>query len=426
MKRRSLRFRITLTLFLFVSLSSSLFALATYIVNELQESQVLDDTLQEEFEEYKYLYQQNPTHRPPSSSTLHNFLIEPAKTQDLPLELRALGPGMHHEISMNGRQFHVLNRELGEHRLYLMYDITRIERREDILSSVLIVGVLVVSLLVLWAGYLLSGRLIAPVTDLADRVSHLDPSERRINLADEFSDSELGVIASAFDHFLGRLDQFIMREHTFTEDASHELRTPLAVINSAAELALADPQLPDSTRQPLLRIQRASRQMTRQTSALLFLARETGNPAEEAGHCQADAVTVEVVDSYRQLHTASQVEIQLATEPMTLPVPGELFEIVLANLLQNAMAHTQRGHVRVALLPQGLMVEDTGCGIQPEDLPRIFERHYRGAGSRGTGRGLDLVKRVSDRFGWKLSVSSSPGQGSRFMVHFKPDATTMA
>jgi signal transduction histidine kinase len=417
MHRRSLRFRITLTLFLFVSLSSSLFALATYVVNEYQEEQVLDDTMQEEFEEYERALRQNPQHLPPSSSILHSFLTEPGEVRTLPPQLWGLGLGTHHDIGMNGRNYHVLVREIGGRRLYLSYDITRIEQRENIYTSVLIVGVLVESLLALWAGYLLSRHLIAPVTDLANRVSHLDPVQRSVSLAQEFADSEVGIIANAFDRFLARLDQFIARERAFTEDASHELRTPLAVINTASELLLADTRYSDGLRQPLQRIQRASRQMTRLTRALLFLARESENRAEDAGTCQADSVAAEVVDSYRQLHAGQPVEIRLDTEPMTLPVPPELFEIVLANLLQNALAHTRQGHVRVALQQGRLSVEDTGGGIQPADLPRIFERHYRGADSRGIGRGLDLIKRICDRHGWRIEVASSPGQGTRFSVH---------
>ncbi len=422
MQRRSLRFRITLTLFLFVGLSSSLFALATFLVNEYQEEQVLDDTLQEEFEEYERALQQDPQHSPPASSILHSFLVKPGESQVLPSELWGLGPGTHHDIPMTGRKYHVLVRDIGDRRLYLSYDITRIEQREIFFTSVLIIGVLAASLLSLWAGYLLSRRLIAPVTNLASRVSHLDPGQRSVSLAQEFTDSEVEVIARAFDRFLGRLDQFIAREHAFTEDASHELRTPLAVINTASELLLSDARHAEGLRQPLLRIQRASRQMTRLTRALLFLARESGGHAEETTRCQVDSVAAEVVDSHRQMQADPSVEIRLDAEPMSLPVSPELFEIVLANLLQNALTHTRQGQVRVTLARGVLTVEDTGVGIRPEDLPRIFERHYRGEGSHGIGRGLDLVKRISDRHGWRIEVASQPGQGARFTVHLHAQA----
>lgn len=421
--RRSLRFRITLTLFLFVGISCSLFALAAYVVNEYQESQVLDDTLHEEFEEFERLYQQNPAHPPPSSNTLHSFLIGPDEVQTLPPALWSLGPGTHHDIQINDSLYHVLNKEIGNHRLYLAYDITHIERREDIFTLTLLAIVLTASLLSLWAGHLLSGRLIRPVTDLAARVGHLNPGQRSTTLAQEFSGSEVELIARAFDQFLQRLDQFIQREHAFTEDASHELRTPLAVIRSASELLLAEsrqgttPGPAAVQKGPLLRIQRASRQMARLTSALLFLARET---SDETGNdsCHAEAVLAETVDTFRQLQGNGQVEIRLETPEHTeLPISEGLLEIVAANLLQNALTHTRAGHVRVSLTQRVLTVEDTGSGIDPKDLPRIFDLHYRGAESRGIGRGLDLVRRICERQGWRIEVAGQAGIGARFSIH---------
>lgn len=421
MKRRSLRFGITITLLLFVSVSSVLFALVTDYVDDRMERSLLDETLDREFADFTAQYLSSQQHVLPQSAEIRSYLVEPTQVDSLPAQLSRLAPGYYHDVKMDGRRFHILHKMFEGKHMYIALDITNNEVREDSFGLFLFVGVILLSGITVWIGYFLSRRLIAPVTELAARVRGLEPGHAKAALSGDFAGSEVLVIAQAFDRFLERLDQFVEREHAFTRDASHELRTPLAVINTASELLLADARQADSARQPLLRIQRASRQMTRLTRALLFLAREIGSPAEDADCCQADVVAAEVVDSYRQLHSSQQVEIRLDTEPMTLPVPPELFEIVLANLLQNALTYTQQGHVRVELLQERLTVADTGSGIGPEDLPHIFERHYRGAGSRGIGRGLDLVKRVSDRFGWKLSVSSSPGQGTRFTVDFKPN-----
>jgi signal transduction histidine kinase len=110
-----------------------------------------------------------------------------------------------------------------------------------------------------------------------------------------------------------------------------------------------------------------------------------------------------------------------AEESTELPVPPEHLEIVVANLLQNALAHVQEGHVRTGLRGGVLTVEDNGSGIRSDDLPHIFERRYRGPGSPGSGRGLDLVKRICDRHGWRIEVSSLSGQGSRFTIHLIPE-----
>lgn len=418
-QRRSLRFGITLTLLLFVSISSGLFALATDHVNDRMERSLLDDTLDQEFEEFAEYYRREQQPPPSHSSHVRFYVAEAGDGSALPPPLRRLAPGQHHEIRFDGRRFHVLHTMLDDRHVYIALDITKNEVREDRFKLFLLLAVALASAVAVWVGYLLSRRLIAPVTELAARVSQIEPGAAHAVLARDFAGAEVEVIARAFDRFLQRLDDFIEREHAFTEDASHELRTPLAVINSASELLLADPQLTETQRQPLLRIRRASRQMTRLTGALLFLARESGGSQTSPEHCEARQVVAVTVDFYRQMRTDSPTRIRYdAVEPVTLPVAPEFLEIVVANLLQNALAHTIQGEVHVTLTQNRLTVEDSGTGIRREELPHIFERHYRGSGSRGIGRGLYLVKRICDRHGWRIEVSSQPGRGARFAVEF--------
>jgi signal transduction histidine kinase len=420
MQRRSLRYRISLTLLLFVGISSGLFALAAVYVNDQLENQLLDETLELEFQELQERYQQHRQLPLPYSTQMRSWLIDAEGAQSLPPALWPLSPGMHHDVEIEGRPYHVLNRSMGDKRVYIALDISRIERREQRFALFLVLGVLLASVTAIWVGYLLSRRLLAPVTELAERVSRLEPGQPQAALAEDFGGMEVAVIARAFDRFLQRLQDFIEREHAFTEDASHELRTPLAVINSASELLLADPGLPESLRQPLLRIQRASHQMTRLTRALLFLAREFDSQAEAApARCRADQVVAELIETYAQLNAGRPVALTLERrDSLVLPVAPEYLEIVVANLLQNALDHTAHGQVRVVLMHTSLTVEDTGSGIAAADLPRIFERHYRGTGSRGSGRGLDLIKRICDRLGWRIEVESAPGRGSRFVLRF--------
>jgi signal transduction histidine kinase len=418
--RRSLRFGITLTLLLFVSASSGLFALAMDHVNDRMERSLLDDALDLEFEEFAGYYRREQQLPPSHSSHVRFYMAEAGEKDSLPPPLRRLALGQHHEIRFDDRRHHVLHRMLDDWHVYIALDITKNEVREDRFKLFLLLGVVLASAVAVWVGYLLSRRLIAPVTELAARVSQVEPGATPSALAHEFAGAEVEVIAQAFDRFLQRLDRFIDREHAFTEDASHELRTPLAVINSASELLLAEQGLPEKIRKPLLRIRRASRQMTRLTSALLFLARESGEHADRQ-HCQAEEVIVETVAAHRQSTNRHAVEIRLeALEPTPLSAPPEFLEIVIANLLQNAMAHTSIGQIRVALVSGVLTIEDSGSGIPPADLPRIFERNFRGVESRGIGRGLDLVKRICDRYGWRIEVASQPGRGTRFSIFMNP------
>jgi signal transduction histidine kinase len=89
---------------------------------------------------------------------------------------------------------------------------------------------------------------------------------------------------------------------------------------------------------------------------------------------------------------------------------------VVNNLLLNAVNYTQNGSIEVRLTPALLLVHDTGVGIPPQDLSRIFERRYRGSNSRGLGLGLYLVNRICERLGWTIETESAPGLGTTFRI----------
>jgi signal transduction histidine kinase len=91
---------------------------------------------------------------------------------------------------------------------------------------------------------------------------------------------------------------------------------------------------------------------------------------------------------------------------------------VVNNLLLNAVNFTQSGAIEVKLTAEQLTVRDTGIGIPPQDLSRIFERRYRGTQSRGLGLGLYLVSRICGRLGWVIETESAEGHGTTFRIRF--------
>jgi signal transduction histidine kinase len=93
----------------------------------------------------------------------------------------------------------------------------------------------------------------------------------------------------------------------------------------------------------------------------------------------------------------------------------------IRNLLLNGIHYTEPGRIEVRVEPGRLSVQDTGIGIPPQDLERIFERRFRGTQSRGLGLGLYLVKRICDRLDWQVEVTSRSEQGARFDLFFSPN-----
>jgi len=212
-----------------------------------------------------------------------------------------------------------------------------------------------------------------------------------------------------------RIQAFIERERAFTSDVSHELRTPLTVISGATEVLLADESLPERTRGRLQRVARAAQEVTELTEVLLTLAREEsgGNERGEARPVAVVEVLREHLDRLQELYRSKPLQIHLTVLAQPeLKAERAALGIVVGNLLRNAFAYTEHGRIRICLEDAGIVIRDSGSGISPEDLPRIFDRFYRGANSRGAGIGLSLVKRVCDRYGWSIDLSSDPGVGT--------------
>jgi signal transduction histidine kinase len=224
----------------------------------------------------------------------------------------------------------------------------------------------------------------------------------------------VGVIAAAFDDYMDRLDSVVEREQAFTEDASHELRTPLAIIASAAELLAEEPELAPAARERVQRIRRACGQMQSLIEALLFLAR--GESGDAAQPCAMDQVVREAVEVVAAGAASKSLQLNVAVEPVVVVGAPVMVACVVNNLLLNAVNFTQAGTIDITLTPTEFTVRDTGIGIPPKDLSRIFERRYRGAQSRGLGLGLYLVSRICQRLGWLIETSSAEGRGTTFRV----------
>jgi len=190
----------------------------------------------------------------------------------------------------------------------------------------------------------------------------------------------------------------------------------LAVIEGAAEVLLEDPGLDQARHSRVERIARSAREMSELVSALLLLAREEKGDVSESG-CAVGEVLQQVVEGHQHLLRHKPVEIKLDIQAQTiLPVECALLRVVLANLIRNAFFYTERGRVCISLEENGVTVEDTGIGISPEQLQRVFDRYYTGQ-SGGEGIGLSLVKRICHHYEWRIDIDSG-GQGTRIQLAF--------
>ncbi|HET6783987.1 MAG TPA: HAMP domain-containing sensor histidine kinase, partial [Pseudoxanthomonas sp.] len=231
---------------------------------------------------------------------------------------------------------------------------------------------------------------------------------------------EARQLASALHGLAHRVSAHVARERDFTRDASHELRTPLTVIRVASDMAMTEESSPRVTRS-LQRIQRAGRDMEAVIDAFLILARENEVEPQSEDFELADIVLDEA-DTARALLVGKHVDLEVTCNAKPrLHAPPRVMQVVISNLLRNACAYTDRGRIDVILEQDRVIVRDTGIGMSGDSMARAFEPFYRADPSRpqGTGLGLSIVRRLCDRFGWKIELESTMGAGTTATIRFR-------
>jgi len=407
--RTSLRYRVALAFALTGALVSLGLAAVLHVLTLRMEERVITETLTAELEDFMARYRQDPATPPPSGIAIRTYVVTP-DARDVPPELVALSPGPH-RLELEGLGYFAEVAQRGDTRFIVLYDDAQLRQREAQFRMFLAGGVLFMTLISAFLGFWMAGRVIHPVAELARRIGRLAPGDAPESLARDFPPDETGQLARAFETHLARLAEYIERERAFTADVSHELRTPLTVIKGATEVLLADPGLSGEQRARIERIARAAQETSELTGALLMLAREEQG-GHEAAPCRVDLLLEQVLENHRHLLKHKDVDVVAELEPgIELEVECSLLRVVLSNLIRNAYAYTHQGHVRVRLDEEGVLVEDTGIGIAPDQLQQVFERHYSGPAG-GEGIGLSLVRRICDRYGWQISIESHENRGT--------------
>jgi signal transduction histidine kinase len=232
-------------------------------------------------------------------------------------------------------------------------------------------------------------------------------------LAPHFADDEVGQLAASLDDYSLRLSDLVERDREFNADVSHELRTPLSVIRGAAELMMSQPDLDEKTRQRVKRIERAVRQSTELTTALLHLSRNERAMPGDTLSCDVGTLIDTIVDTNRALLGSKAIEVTISLHfPLKVAAPDAVVAVALGNLIGNAFKYTQQGRVDIFIENDRVEVHDTGPGVRESESSKLFERGYRGEQTtgKGAGIGLALVRRLCDLYGWQVSLASKANQ----------------
>jgi len=418
---QGLRRRILTWLLVYVSLLSVAIFVGGLIVNEEAERMVWESLLRAELHHYQDRLQAEPGYRwtDTDDMTLYRWDDVPPP----PKVLRALGPGLHDDIWVEGKLRVVMIQDLPGGRVALALDITEFEGLEETISSGIVAGmfaaVILLGLLLAWG----LGRAIRPLSVMAGDITRLQPERgrQRIELEPRASD-ELRVIADAFNDYLDRSERFVERERAFINSASHELRTPIAVIGGAARLAHDQDGMPAVAREQMQRILRSVRQIEQLLSLLLILAKDPERLAAVSDTVALDELLPEIVEDHRYLTRGKDLVLQSGPLPaVRVTAPVAIVQAAIGNLLRNAIENSDRGVIAIRLDADAVVtITDPGHGMSPEEISRIYAQLARGEGRDGGGIGLDLIARLCEHLGWRLDIDSAPERGTIARLHFRP------
>lgn len=277
------------------------------------------------------------------------------------------------------------------------------------------------------AGWLLARSALRPVavlTDTASVIAHSRSLDRRVPGA--VRGDELGQLAGTFNEMLDSLEEAHKAQQRFVADASHELRAPLTAIQGNLELIERQTNMTaDERKEAVSEAHREAHRLSRLVADLLALARADAGVPLRQEPVELDRVLTDSLAEARHLARGQKLEVEHLEPAIVRGDPDRLKQLILI-LLDNAFKYTPpNGQVTACLQRNGRSVEvvvrDTGIGIPPEELSRVFDRFYRADTARtrdpgGTGLGLSIARWIAEQHGGTVTLESWPGKGTTATV----------
>jgi len=279
---------------------------------------------------------------------------------------------------------------------------------------------------------------LEPLQRVTTATRAIGPAELGKRIERPTGQAEITELADSINRMLERVDRAHRALESFTADASHELRTPLTHLRAQVQWASTEGRSEAAIREALVAMERELERATKLVEELLLIARGENRQVTLA-HAPFDltAVMDEVKEITDAMATGRDLQVGVAASPAPVWAVGDADRTrhILLNLASNAVRYTASGTITFAVRENGgfvgVSVADTGPGIAPEHLERIFDRFFRIDQSRsralgGTGLGLAIARLLAELQGGNVAVESTLGRGSTFTLWLPRAAVPVA
>ena len=408
-----------------LALISCVTLLSVYGAAKVVEDVLIKEALEGEARFFWQHYEEDPNFKLPSTLNLTGYFAKNSDMSLLPEELSIMPLGYQRLESKEKKPLVHVSEKFG-HRLYLVFQEGQVSRLAFYFGVAPLAFVLLIIYLPAWITYMLSKRAISPVVKLSKIIEEAEINENsgfHLNFSEieKNADAEVLTLLDAFEQYSFQVEQYLERENNFIRYASHELRTPLAVLKGSISL-LSKHQLTESQQKVVLRMKPMVLEMEELLEALLLLTKnQLPKISDEA--LPINHLVEQIIHKVKTLFEDRSIEIIIEHQTqLKLALPERLLSICLNNIIMNAFNYTDHGSIKVTVMEDAISVTDTGKGIRPESLKRIFEPFFRAERDehdiKGFGLGLSIVKKVCQQMKWDVAITSEHGKGTTVCLRF--------
>jgi len=395
----------------------TILTLIIFYSNEHLESQLLDLQVASELTSIKTKLEQSPQLALPRTAQFSVYLDNREESDPLPLFIKNLKIGSHHEIDIDQHTFQVSVEKYKDHKIYILYDITAIEKSHNQLRIIIFSSWFLVFIMMIFLSNRLSYSISKPIQQLSEQVAQINPDKRGLQIDLHFQHVEINNIAHTFNQYLTKMDDYVTKQIAFSAMASHELRSPLTVIQTSADLIGClsdDPKIQEHVN----KITYSTQNMAQLTHALLHVTRD--KPIEHDNKpLNIKAIIDQLVENF-------QIEVQIKNCQIINHIDHQaqvigdevLLNVVLSNILKNAIKFNQNSDIHVKFNHHRLEVIDAGSGINNDDIEQFFNFKVKGNNSQGFGIGLYISKLICDQQNWGLEIMQNKNKGITVKIQF--------